>query len=263
MNRLGFQTVALAVFALTAGAAALAGPTQPFKVTSSLDHKRVLPLRSRWLAYPKLPPSKVKEVDFLIDGKVRWIEHKAPYNYGSDDFHGHLGYLITTWLAPGQHKFAARVVDVSGRRATDTVVARVLPAPAPPPELAGAWTRTITSADQQKAQPQYGDPPPTGAWKLIFDTVGAWHLDPMGSGVVNQYNVRPGGTLDVYAPIVIAPQGISKYGASGIGCCDCREDGPFGTYTWTVSGDTLTLKAEQELCGDRQAIWEGTWTRVR
>ena len=29
--------------------------------------------------------SKIKEVDFLIDGKLRWIERYSPYNYGSDD----------------------------------------------------------------------------------------------------------------------------------------------------------------------------------
>jgi hypothetical protein len=40
----------------------------------------------RWLAYPNKPASQIFEVDYLIDGKVRWIEHFAPYNYGSDDF---------------------------------------------------------------------------------------------------------------------------------------------------------------------------------
>ena len=50
--------------------------TPPFAVTSSLDGKTVLPLRTRWLAYPKLPAAKIQEVDFLIDGKLRWIEHQ-------------------------------------------------------------------------------------------------------------------------------------------------------------------------------------------
>ena len=46
--------------------------------------------------------------DFLIDGKSRWVEHDRPYNYGSDDLHGHFGFLITTWLSPGTHHFTAR-----------------------------------------------------------------------------------------------------------------------------------------------------------
>src|SRR2546422_85039 len=136
--------LALLAFVIAISSAAAGGERQPFKVTSTLDGKRVLPLRMHWLAYPKPPASKISRVEFLIDGKVRWIEHQAPYNYGSDDFHGHLGFLITTWLKVGRHTFSTRAVDSSGRTATDTVTARVLPAPAPPTALAGAWNRTVT-----------------------------------------------------------------------------------------------------------------------
>jgi hypothetical protein len=243
-------------------AGAAAGQTaagQPFNLTSSVDGKKVLPLRSRWLAYPDLVPAKIAEVDFLIDGKVRSIEHAAPYNYGSDDKHGHLGYLITTWLPAGRHTFTVRAIDKTGRRATDTRTLRVLPAPAPPAAIAGTWTRTLTAADANKATS--GQPPPTGAWKIVIDKVGIWALDPMGSGVVDQYAATPTGGLNAYAPIAIAPKGISRFGATGVGCCECREDGPFGSYTWSTAGDTLTLKAKKDPCGDRRAIWEGTWTK--
>ncbi|OAI54467.1 hypothetical protein AYO48_01195 [Gaiella sp. SCGC AG-212-M14] len=231
-----------------------------FQVTSSLDGKRVLPIRSRWLVYPKVSTRKVREVDFLIDRKLRWIEHKAPYNYASDDFKGHLGYLITTWLTPGTHSFVSRVVDTSGHRVTHTNTARVLPAPKPPARLAGKWTRTLTPDDAKKATS--GQPPPTGVWKLVIDRVGAWALDPMGSGVVDQYTATDDGGLKAYAPITMAVKGVAKYGATGIGCCECREDGPFGSYTWSVAGDNLSIKAKRDQCGDRQAIWEGTWKRV-
>jgi hypothetical protein len=40
---------------------------------SSLDGKKVLPPRTRWIAYPKPASAQIEEVDFLIDGKVRWI----------------------------------------------------------------------------------------------------------------------------------------------------------------------------------------------
>ena len=237
---------------------------QAFRVTSSLDGKRVLPQRIRWLAYPSLTAAQIARVDFLIDGKVRWTEHAKPYNYASDDFHGHLGYLITTWLAPGRHTFTARAVDKAGRKSTNTVVARVLPALEPPASLSGTWTRTVTAADLKKSG---AEPPPAGVWKLVFDRVGAWHLDPLGSGVVNQY-AATAGHINVYAPIVMAPfsdgrGGVSKYGARNIGGIDCREDGPFGSYSWSTAGDKLRLTATNERCGNRRAIWEGVWRRVR
>lgn len=257
MRRITLYTAVGAAVALGIAAAALASPTRPLKVTSSLDRKTVLPLRSHWLAYPK-PAANISRVDFLIDGKVRWVEHKAPYNYGSDDGRN-FAFLITTFLRPGMHRFTVRAVDYSGHKATDTVTARVLPAPDPPASLAGTWTRTLTDADIKKATS--GQPPPTGVWKLVFDNVGSWELDPLGSGVVNEYDTTPT-EIHVYAPITIAPRGVSKYGGTDIGCCDCNEAGPFGTYTWSVNGNDLTLKAENELCGDRRAIWEGTWTRA-
>ena len=249
----------LSLAGVIAVTSALADGNSPaFKVSSTLDGKRVLPARMRWIAYPKLPVSKVSKVDFLVDGKLRWIEHGAPYNYGSDDLKGHLGFLITTWLTPRKHRFTVRVTDRSGHTATDTVTARVLPAPAPPATLAGAWSRTVTPKDITKSGPE---PPPPGRWKLIFDNVGAWHIDPDHGGVVNQYAARPG-LIDVFAPITMAPKGVNRFGAHGFGCCDCREDGPFGSYNWSVSGNRLTLKARHEGCPNRRAIWEGVWTKT-
>ncbi len=264
------HVVLLVLLALLAAAAAAASAeTSRFTVTSSLDGKKVLPLRTRWLAYPKLPTAQVKEVDFLIDGKLRWVEEYAPYNYGSDDSHGHLGYLITTWLTAGRHTFTARAIDKTGHRATDAVAARVLPAPKPPAELAGTWTRTVTQADLKKSGPQ---PPPVGVWRLVFDRVGAWELDPQGGGVVSQYDAV-GDVIHAYAPIQMVPRGtggndpgtIARFGqhvAVG-GGIDCRDDGPFGSYSWSVTGSELTLTANKEPCGDRRAIWEGVWKRVR
>jgi len=256
--------LALVAFVIVVATAAAATTRQPFKVTSTLDGKRVLPLRMHWLAYPKLRPSKVASVDFLIDGKVRWVEHHAPYNYASDDHGRNLGFLITTWLTAGPHRFTVRATDTIGRKSTDSVVARVLPAANPPPALGGMWTRAVTAADLKKSDPKFGGGPPAGSWKLVFDRVGAWHLDPLGSGVVNQYVARPG-VIHVYAPIAMAPEGIgvTRFGHSGIGPQDCTPAGPFGTYRWTVSVGKLTLKAIHELCGQRRAIWEGVWKRVR
>ena len=258
--------LALAVLAAAVGvsSASATGGAAPIRVTSSLDGKKVLPLRTRWLAQANISASKIKEVDFLIDGKLRWIERYSPYNYGSDDLHGHFGFLITTWLTPGLHRFTARVIPYTGRAAAHTVAARVLPAPTPPAALAGTWTRNVTPEDVKKATS--GEGPPSGVWKLVFDRVGAWVLDPMGSGVVEQYEATAVG-IQAFAPIQMAPfsdgqGGVSRFGHHGIGGTVCNYDGPPGSWTWSVSGDQLTLTSVKDLCGDRRAIWEGTWTRV-
>lgn len=216
-----------------------------------------------WLAYPKLRRSQIARVEFLIDGTLRWTESRPPYNYAGDDDGRNLGYLITTWLSAGRHRFTVRVIDTSGHRATDTIVSRVLPAPSPLAALRDTWIRRVTASDLAKSDPRYGGGPPAGRWRLVFDRVGAWHLDPLGSGVVNQYAARPG-VIHVYAPIAMAPEGVgvSRFGHSGIGPKDCTNAGPFGTYRWSVSGTKLTLRAIHEGCGQRRAIWEGVWKRA-
>jgi hypothetical protein len=190
MSRLRIIAVTLFV-GLAVGSSALALDAAPLKLTSSIDGKRVLPQQIRWLAYPNVAPAQVAEVDYLIDGKLRWVEHNAPYNYASDDLRGHLGYLFTSWLTPGQHRFTARVKTTSGRTATDEIRARVLPAPEPPAALAGTWTRDLTEQDRAKADPKYGrdNVPPAGRWKLVVDRVGIWELDPLGTGIVQAYSV--------------------------------------------------------------------------
>ena len=241
---------------------------QPFKVTSTLRGKTVLPYRMRWLAKPNVPTKQVAVVQFLIDGKVRWIEHRAPYVYGGDDNGRNQGYLITTWLAAGRHRFSVRVTTTRGVKATETVIARVLSAPAPPTALAGVWTRNVTPAEAKACEqlhPPYGCPG-AGPWKLAFDRIGVWEITEVASGAVSQYAARPG-ILYVYAPISMAPEinghtGIDRYGGHDIGGGDCTPAGPFASYRWSVSGDKLTLTPAKETCPGRRAAWEGVWTRT-
>jgi hypothetical protein len=254
---------------LVATSSALAGDRAGSKVTSSLDGKKVLPQRSRWVVHPGVASSAVREVDYLIDGKLRWVEHNAPYYFGGDDNGADPGYLVTTWLAAGLHHFTARVVGKGGV-SNDVVTARVIPAPKPPKALAGSWTRTVTKQDQKKASPAFGadNVPPAGVWKLVFDGVAAWALDPVKTGLATQYAIA-GDVLHAYAPIAMAPCsdsgpcGVSRFGHHHLGGVDCTAAGPFGTYRWSVSGSRLTLTAIHEPCGQRRVIWEGTWTRVK
>lgn len=230
-------------------------PPALLKLTSSLDGQTALPLRTQWIASPEPADAVVAKVDFLIDGKLIWNEDRAPYVFGRDG-----GYLITTWLAPGQHTFTARATDVAGGSVTDAVTATVQAAPQPPASLRGEWTRTVTDQDIAK----YGDgSTPSGQWGLVFDQIGAWYLDPQGDGGVEQYDVH-GDTIHVYAPIQMVPlethPGISRYGHHGFEGWVCDASGPFGSYHWSVSGGKLTLTVINEGCPNRRAILEGTWT---
>jgi hypothetical protein len=247
------------------------GGDPSFGVSSSLDGKKVLPLRSHWIGYTDLPPAQVDRVEFVIDGTVRWIEHHPPYNYASDDNGENMGYLITTWLSPGLHRFAVRVLDKAGDSEKDAFTARVVAAPAPPPQLAGTWTRI---------QPQTSKHFKGWRFFLWFDRVGAWYVpvSPSGRGTpggfADQYDVR-GHTLNVYAPVVMGVQEITNGVCQGNGCVHvtrngrryefdgnvCNFSGPFGSYRWSVSRDTLTLKVIHEGCFGRTEFLSGTWTR--
>jgi hypothetical protein len=264
---LGLLAGAVSTTFVAAQALAASAPT----VRSTLDGKKVLPIRVHWIAHTLIPASQVSRVDFLIDGKVRWTDNEpisgstGSYAFGDADSLSTEGFLITTWLTPGEHRFTVRVTETKGAKAVDTVTARVLPAPQPPAALAGAWTRVVTAQDVQKVQTPWSGLPPVGPWKLFFDRVGAWELAPGNVGVIDEYDAEPG-VIHVYAPIQMAPQsnglgGTSRFGYR-FGGNDCTWSGPFGTYQWTVTGTTLTLTAIHEGCDVRQAVWEGTWTRT-
>jgi hypothetical protein len=110
-----------------------------FAVTSTLDGRKVVPHRIRWLAFPKLNGGEVESVAFQIDGgESRWVEKDPPYTFENGE---HEGYLVTSWLTPGEHRFTVRAVASDGRQSTDTVVARVRRAPEPHARLGGIWRR--------------------------------------------------------------------------------------------------------------------------
>jgi len=94
------RVLSLALLAtLLAVSSALAGSTDTsFTLTSSLDGKTVLPLRSHWIAYPKIDPSQgqITQVDYLIDGYHAWSAHSAPWYYGDNG-----NWLVTSILKPG------------------------------------------------------------------------------------------------------------------------------------------------------------------
>ncbi len=260
--------VVVASLALLVGlASAAATPAKKgFKVRSSLDGKTVLPHRIHWLGYPAPPRSQVSEVAFLIDGTVRWIEHSAPYSYSDDG-----GYLVTSWLSPGRHRFTVRATSSSGAKATDTVVARVVAEPEPPATLAGAWQRNIP--EPVPPDPAFpGDPVPAGTWTIVFD--GRWIEDHFpgqfnpatspqtgaGNILVDDYTAGSS-TFSVYGAVTTGPPNLHIARGGGWWC---GPGGPQATYSWSVSGGTLTLApVGRDPCSQRGGVFTGEWTRVR
>jgi hypothetical protein len=240
--------LALATPSLFTGTAAAHSSKRPLSITSSLAAKKVLPHRIHWLAVPKLAPSKVKQVEFLIDGRTRWIEHSAPYSYGYDG-----NYLVTSWLAPGKHRFKVRMTTTSGRRATSpTAVARVGRAAAPPQDLAGSWQRTVAPGELDGA--------PAGTWTLSIDKVGWSVIAPLGGGLVD-VAYQSASLLEVRGGIRTKPN-PPRNNTEGNGFCD----EPFEPvrYSWAVQSDTLTLTlAGPPRCGQESTLLATQWSRVR
>ncbi len=256
---------AAALALLVAIAPAAATPSKKaFKVRSTLDGKTVLPHRIHWIARPS---AAAREVQFLIDGKVRWIESRAPYSYSDDG-----GYLVTSWLAPGLHRFTVRATSVTGRRATHSVVARVVAEPDPPADLAGTWQRDVAAEVPGPADPRCAsDPVPAGRWTLVFErrwleTVFPGPFDPEKSK-----QTHFGYIIDT--DWVSGPKTFQIAGSVTInvftdedprGGWWCLPGGPEATYSWSVNGDTLSLAPVGGVDRNEQrgAIFTGNWTRV-
>ncbi len=263
----------VATAALTPATASSTGaaPAQAqFTVKSSLDGKSVLPHRIAWLAFPSLGRSKVARVDFLIDGgRVRWTERNPPYSYADDG-----GYLVTSWLAPGRHRFQVRATAKDGRVATNTVVARVAPAPPPPAGIAGTWQRTIDTSNAPKPGSK-GNPTstftPSGLYRITFEK--RWIRDKFPGKFVYPASNKTGHgfiflsdytatakLLHVRGEVIFHPLSL-KLAEGGWWC---HPGGPAASYRWTVSDKKLTLApvGGSDACGIRGFIWAGEWTRV-
>jgi hypothetical protein len=250
--------LSLAIAAAPAAARGGAGAARPFSVKSTLDGKTELPQRIHWIAKPGIATSKVVEVIFLIDGKIGWVEHNPPFVYGNDG-----NWLITSALSPGMHKFTVRATTVDVRTVSKTVKARVLPAAAPPAELAGSWQRTVTKK-------QAGPETPAGNWGITIDKTGWIIWDPDGSRACSCGNwidvaYLSGELLELRSGIWTKTETDPTATRFGNGWCN-DTNAPVD-YSWAVSANTLTLTLNgPDRCGDpntkQDGVVAGAWTRV-
>ena len=119
-------------------------PASPAEVSSSIRDGAELTQPMRWqAAVTGIPASDVVVVQFLIDGKLRYLARTAPYLFAGP---GNL--LLPGTLGPGSHIFAVDVTLASGHHLT-TAAAAVVSAAAPgvPRQVLGLWTRTVTAAE--------------------------------------------------------------------------------------------------------------------
>ena len=225
----------------------------PDTVRSTLDGHTALPLRIHWAATPTAPANQISEVDFLIDGKLGWVEHSAPYYYGDDG-----NWLVTSFLRPGEHTFTVRAITVQGKTLTDAVRASVSVPQTPPSPLRGIWSRVVTAKDLTKASSN--QPPPPGRWELRIVPNG-WQLrDPTPGASWGLFDVayRPDRKLQMRPTVEYPPYPNGNNGGF------CEDTDPLWTWTYSIGapGRTLTVHPiGRDPCGDRAAILEGTWSR--
>jgi hypothetical protein len=232
-----------------ANPAASSATSGGLSVTSTLDGRSALPHRIHWQAFPNGPSADVSEVDFLIDGKLDWVEHKAPYYYGDDG-----NYLVTSFLAPGQHAFTVRAISATGQTATDTVRAQVSSAPTPPAALEGTWQRFQVSGGASG--------PPAGMWRLVISSVG-WRINDPGGGsnLLDVAYLSPG-LLEIRQGMFTS----LDESQNGNGWCN-DAPGPTIGLRYSVVGKTLIFTPVGPLgCDGTDYVtgpgWHGNWIRT-
>lgn len=227
-------------------------------VTSSIAEGADLIRPVRWEARMTGAASDdVASVRFLIDGKVKHVEHEVPYVFA-----GRGNVLLPGTLKPGSHTFGVDVELADGRRFTTASTATVSRrAMAVPRQLVGRWTRDVTAPEVARTDDfrdaSFGDPLPVGAWKLRIGADGtARYVDPTSAHdlTVGQVRFEPAGRVVVGNEIPNFP------GASEGGFCPDTV-GP-GTYRWSIRGGVLGIHVVHDrACADRNSFWNGRFTR--
>jgi len=217
----------LLAFVAAVGSALARSDASTFAVNSSLDGKAVLPVRSHWIAYPKLDPAQgqVAEVDYLIDGFHSWTARSAPWYFGDNG-----NWLVTTILRPGVHTFTVRAVAPPDKVAVDTFQARVVAPPRPPAALAGSWSR---------------------AGRTLFIAKTGWTIGP---NQIFDASYLGNGNVELGPEVIDRPEQPPTCGTS-----------PPQSWKATLSASRKRMELRpigSESCRTRLAVLRGTWTSV-
>jgi hypothetical protein len=249
-----FTATALALL-LAACGADRAARTPLLRVVSSISSGAVLSNALVWTAVAVgVAPTGVGAVQFLIAGRVRWIEHSPPYVFDGDG-----GELFPWLLGSGPHRLAVRVMSADGHSASTAAPVTVTAEPPVPRALVGSFVRTVTPGDVRRTARFRREPAdevlPAGRWRIEIAATGVISFDdPRGSGGNEAFVASSGGMLTLEGPanwlLPLARQG---------GFCETE---PTGSYGWTGTGRTLGLRAVRDPCADRNSMFDGDWTRI-
>ena len=233
-----------------------ATPRPAGRVASSIAEGAQLARPVRWLArVTGVSSNAVVSVRFLIDGRLRHVEHAAPYVFA-----GRGNMLLPGTLGPGTHTFAVDARLTGGRRLTAAATATVAGSAQRAPErVLGSWVREVKSAEVARTQ-SFRDPAagePLGTWHVRIGADGvARYVDPTASHdlTVGQVQFEPGGRLIVGNEIPHFP-----HASQGGFCPDTV--GP-GTYGWSIRAGALVVHVVRDRgCADRNSFWDGRFTR--
>jgi len=221
-------------------------------VTSSIPDGARLAAALPWSARVS-PDTDVASVDFVIDGKVQWSEHNAPYFFNDDN------NLLPPWLlGAGAHTLQVRATSTSGATASATSHITVTAAPTVPSALLATFARTLTKGDLDKTSTLSGyDPnnqPPPGRWTIRFRSDYLIALgDPSNPAGENEtFQADAAGNLTLAGPANwLTPPDLRG------GLCD---PAPTDHYQWAVKGNVLTITGGTN-CPNRKALFDGTWIR--
>jgi hypothetical protein len=235
------------------------------RALSSISDGAVLSDPVRWTATAAgVPATQVGQVDFLIDGRVRWIEHHPPYVFNGD------GDELFPWLlGPGGHRLAVRIVTRTG--ATGSTVSSVtvsIPAPIPV-QLLGTFSRTVTVADVLPPRPSPHEPRGeallagvsrgeallAGVWRLRVQADGSITINaPDGAASTEAFLADPDGILTLEGP---ANWLRSDDRQSGF--CEIET---IGAYTWSAHARSLVVTPQHDTCTKRSSVFAGDWRRT-
>jgi hypothetical protein len=228
------------------------------RISSSIADGATLSDPLRWEArVAGVPARDIVSVRFLIDGKVRHVEQRAPYLFA-----GQGNMLLPGSLRAGTHTFAVDARLVDGRRLTTATTAIVSPAAYRAPRaVVGRWIRTVKPAEVRRTagfrDPSYGVALPVGVWKLRIGADGvARYTDPtdVHDVTVSQVRFESGGRLVVGNEIPNFP-GASEGGF-------CPDTVGTGSYRWSIDGASLVVhEVHDRQCADRNSFWNGRFTR--